>query len=175
MPTQVKIEEVAYLKERFGKAASLVLADYRGLTANEMVELRERFTKQGLEYRVVKDTLARIAAKEAGLQELADLFAGPVGVAIGYDDPILTFKLSEECRKVYAPRYTPKGGVFEGALVLEEEVARYANLLSREELLAKLAMLLQSPVRALAMMLQAKIRELAAVLNEVKKQREEQE
>lgn len=175
MPTQVKIEEVAYLKERFEKAASLVLADYRGLTADEMVKLRERFTKQGLEYRVVKDTLARIAAKEAGLDGLADLFAGPIGVAFGYEDPVQTFKLSEECREAYAPRYVPKGGLFEGELVLEEEVKRYATILSREELLAKLAMLLQSPMRALAMVLQAKIRELAIVLSEVVKQRDKQE
>ncbi len=174
MPTQAKIEEVDRLKGLFEEAISLVLADYRGLTADEMVKLREKFTKQGLEYRVVKDTLARIAAEQAGLTELADLFAGPIGVAIGHDDPVLTFKLSEECRKAYAPRYTLKGGLFEGTLVLEGEVERYATLLSREELQAKLAMLLQSPMRALAMMLQAKIRELAAVLSEVKKQREEQ-
>ncbi len=174
MPTQAKIDEVSRLKEKLESAISLVLADYRGLTANEMVELRERFTKQGLEYRVVKDTLARLAASEAGMEELADLFAGPISVAFGYGDPSIAFKLSEECRKAYAPRYALKGGVFEGVLVPESEVARYATLPSREELLAKLAMLLSSPMRALAFMLQAKIRELACVISEVRKQREEQ-
>jgi len=174
MPTQAKIEQVARLKEKFAQASSLVLADYRGLTANEMVELRERFTKNGLEFRVVKDTLARIAAQKAGLDGLAELFTGPVGVAIGYDDPVLAFKLSEECRKAYAPNYTLKGGVFQGEIVREQEVARYATLPSREELLAKLAMLLQSPMRALAVVLKAKIRELAVVLNEVRIKREEQ-
>jgi len=62
----------------------------------------------------------------------------------------------------------------QGVLVLESEVARYATLPSREELLAKLAMLLSSPMRAMAFMLQAKIRELACVISEVRKQREEQ-
>ena len=176
MPTQAKIEEVARLKEVFEKAASLVLADYRGLTANEMVALREKFTQQGLEYRIVKDTLARIAARDAGLAEgFADLFSGPIGVAVGYDDPVLTFKLSEDCRKEYTPKYELKGGLFEGTLVMEDEVKRYATLLSREELLAKLAMLLQSPMRALAVMLSGKIRELAILLGEVKKQREQQD
>ncbi len=174
MPTQTKIDEVAHLKEKLENAISLVLADYRGLTANEMVELREKFTKQGLEYRVVKDTLARLAADEAGIEGLADLFAGPVSIAFGYEEPAVAFKLSEECRKTYAPRYTLKGGVFEGVLVLESEVARYATLPSREELLAKLAMLLSSPMRAMAFMLQAKIRELACVISEVRKQREVQ-
>jgi large subunit ribosomal protein L10 len=174
MPTQTKIDEVAHLKEKLQSAISLVLADYRGLTANEMVELREKFTKQGLEYRVVKDTLARLAADEAGVDGLADLFAGPISIAFGYEDPAVAFKLSEECRKTYAPRYTLKGGVFEGVLVLESEVVRYATLPSREELLAKLAMLLLSPMRAMAFMLQAKIRELACVIGEVRKQREEQ-
>ncbi len=84
MPTQAKIDEVARLKEKFESAASLVLADYRGLTANEMVELREKFTKEGLEYRVVKDTLARIAANDAGIEGLAELFDGPISVALAY-------------------------------------------------------------------------------------------
>lgn len=174
MPTQPKIEEVQCLKEKFERAVSLVLADYRGLTANEMVELREKFTKEGLEYRVVKDTLARIAADEAGIEGLAEMFAGPISIALGYEDPATPFRLSEECRKTYAPRYEMRGGVFEGALVAEAEVRKYALLPSREELLAKLAMGLSSPIRALAVMLKAKIRELAMVLHEVKKQREEQ-
>ncbi|MCD6141390.1 50S ribosomal protein L10 [Candidatus Bipolaricaulota bacterium] len=174
MPTQAKIEEVNRLKDMFERASALVLADYRGLTANEMVELRARFTKQGLEFRVVKDTLARIAAEQAGLEGLADLFTGPIGVAVGYDDPVLAFKLAEECRKTYTPRYNLKGGVFQGEIVPEEEIERYSKLPSREELLAKLAMLLQSPMRALAVMLKAKIRELAIVLNEVRIKREEQ-
>ena len=174
MPTQTKIDEVARLKERFENAISLVLADYRGLTANEMVELREKFSKQGLEYRVVKDTLARIAASEAGIEGLASLFYGPISIAFGYEDPAIPFKLSEECRKTYAPNYALKGGVFEGELVHEGEVGRYAALPSREELLAKLAMLLLGPMRAMAFMLQAKIRELACVIREVRNQREQQ-
>jgi len=174
MPTQIKIDEVALLKEKLERAVSLVLADYRGLTANEMVELREKFTKEGLEYRVVKDTLARIAANEAGIEGLAELLAGPISIAFGYEDPAVPFKLSDQCRKTYAPRYDLKGGVFEGVLVSEAEVVRYAKLPSREELLAKLAMLLSSPMRALAFMLQAKIRELAVLLAEVAKVREQE-
>lgn len=175
MPAETKIEEVARLKEKFEQAVSLVLADYRGLSANEMVELRERFTKAGAEFRVVKDTLARIAAEQAGLSDLADYFAGPIGVAFGYDDPVLAFKLCEECRKAYSPRYTLRGGVFEGEVITEDKLLRYATLPSREELLAKLAMLLASPMRVLAAMLQAKLRELTTVLNEVRKQRDNQD
>ena len=174
MPTQTKIDEVALLKEKLESAVSLVLADYRGLTANEMVELREKFTKEGLEYRVVKDTLARIAATEAGIEGLAEMLAGPISIALGYEDPAVAFKLSDECRKTYAPRYDLKGGVFEGVLVAEGDVLRYARLPSREELLAKLAMLLSSPMRAMAFMLQAKIREVAVLLAEVAKKREQE-
>jgi large subunit ribosomal protein L10 len=174
MPTQTKIDEVAHLKEKLENAISVVLADYRGLTANEMVELRERFTQQGLEYRVVKDTLARLAADAAGIEGLSGLFVGPISIAFGYEDPAVAFKVSDECRKTYAPRYELKGGVFEGALVPESEVLWYALLPSREQLLAKLVLLLSSPIRAMAFMLQAKIRELACVISEVRKQREEQ-
>lgn len=175
MPTQTKIEEVARLKERFESAVSLVLADYRGLSANEMVELREKFTKQGLEYRVVKDTLARFAASEAGLDALVELLEGPISVALSYEDPAVVFKVSEECRKQYAPNYELRGGVFEGELVLGSDVKRFATLPTREELLAKLAMVLSAPMRGLAVVLQAKIRELAVVIGEVRKQREQQE
>jgi len=174
MPTQAKIDEVARLKEKFESVVSLVLADYRGLTANEMVELREKFTKEGLEYRVVKDTLARIAVNDAGIEGLAELFDGPISVALAYEDPAIAFKLSDECRKTYSPNYALKGGLFEGVVVLEEEVAKYAALPSREQLLTKMAYVLASPMKAMAFMLQAKIRELAVVLNEVKKQREDQ-
>jgi large subunit ribosomal protein L10 len=173
MPTQAKIDEVARLKEKFESAVSLVLADYRGVNANEMVELREKFSKQGLEYRVVKDTLARLAAQEAGIEGLAEMFDGPIGVALAYEEPAIAFKLSDECRKTYSPNYTLKGGVFEGVVVPQDEVAKYAALPSREELLTKFAYLLASPMRAMAFMLQAKIRELAIVLSEVKKQRED--
>ena len=175
MPTQAKIDAIARLKETFEKAVSLVLIDYRGLTANEMVELRQKFTKQGLDFRVVKNTLARIAAEEAGLEAVVERFTGPIGLAIGYDEPILAFKVSEECRKTYAPFYVLKGGMFEGTLVSEEEVKRYALLPSREELLTKLVTLLSSPMRALAMVLQAKLREFVIVLNEVRINREQQE
>ncbi|UCF10161.1 MAG: 50S ribosomal protein L10 [Candidatus Bipolaricaulota bacterium] len=174
MPTQTKIDEVALLKEKFDSASAIVLADYRGLNANDMVELRRKFRSAGLEYRVVKDTLARIAASEAGLEELAELFAGPIAVALSYEDPATPFKVSEECRKAYQPHYEPRGGLFEGVLVLEDEFRRYATLPSREELLSKMAGLLASPARALAVVLQAKVRELAVVLGEVRKKFEQE-
>ena len=173
MPVQAKIDEVARLKEKFESAVSLVLADYRGVNANEMVELREKFTKEGMEYRVVKDTLARIAADEAGIEGLSELFEGPISVALSYEDPAAVFKISDECRKTFAPNYTLRGGVFEGALVPESEVEKYAKLPTREELLTKLVYLMASPMRAMAFMLQAKIREFAVVLNEVRKNRED--
>jgi len=175
MPTEAKKEEVGILKDKFSRAVSLVLADYRGVTADEMVELRETFTKEGAEFRVVKDTLARIAAAETELPELEEIIAGPIGIAIGYDDPVQAFKLSEKCRKAYTPHYVPKGGMFEGVFVSSNDVEKYAKLASREELLAKLAMLCESPMRALAVVLKAKIRELSTVMNEVRKQKEDQE
>ena len=76
-------------------------------------------------------------------------------------------------RKKYAPRYELRGGVFDGSLVEEGEVKRYASLPTRQEILATLAVLLASPMKALAVTLQAKIRELAIVLAAVKKQREQ--
>ncbi|MCD5417415.1 50S ribosomal protein L10 [Candidatus Bipolaricaulota bacterium] len=167
MPTKAKQERVAFIKEKFKQTDSLVLVDYRGLNANEMVEMRQRFSKEGLEFYVVKNSLTRIAAKEAGVKEIADHIAGPTGIAFGCDGSTLVFRICEEYRKKYSPRYVPTAGVYEREFFGSDQISYYAALPSREELLANLANRLSGPIRMLAMMLQAKIRELAVVLRKV--------
>ena len=170
MVTEAKEETVKELTEKFQKASSLTLSDYRGLTANEMIELREQFTKEEIDYRVVKNTLASIAAKNAELEELSEYFQGPIGVAIGYDDPVLPFKVSKKCQKEFNS-FENKCGVLEKKLVPLEQMEEIAKLSSKEDLLAQVARALQAPIQKLAFVLQAKIRELALVLDQVAKSR----
>jgi len=172
MVTEAKEAEVEELREKFEDAKGIVLSDYRGITANDMVEMREAFTKEGIEYRVVKNTLAAIAAEQAGLDELPQLLDGPIAVAVGYDDPVLPFKVTKDTEKKY-DHFTARGGMIEGDLVEPEEIEAISSLSSKEELLANLAMGLKSPVQKLAYVLKAKIKDLTVVLDQVREAKEE--
>ncbi|MFW6111431.1 MAG: 50S ribosomal protein L10 [Candidatus Bipolaricaulota bacterium] len=172
MVTEAKQQEVEELRDKFDRAVGLVLSDYRGISANDLNELREAFTKEEIEYRVVKNTLAAIAAEEAGLEDLPKLLDGPIAMAVGYDDPVLPFKISSKMEKEYEA-FSNKGGVIEGDLVVPEEVEAISNLSSREELLANLAAGLKSPVQKLAYVLKAKLKDLTVVLKQLREQKEE--
>jgi len=172
MVTEAKEAEVEQLKEKFEKAQGVVLSDYRGISANDMVELRESFTKEGIEYRVVKNTLAAIAAEEAGLEGLPELLEGPIAIAVGYDDPVLPFKITSDTANKY-DAFSAKGGVIEGDVVEPDEIETISKLSSKEELLASFAAGLKSPVRKLAFLLKAKVRDLTVVLDQVIKEKEE--
>ncbi|MFB6290830.1 MAG: 50S ribosomal protein L10 [Candidatus Bipolaricaulia bacterium] len=172
MVTEAKKDDVEELKEKFERAEGVVLSDYRGISANDMVELREAFTKEGIEYRVVKNTLAAIAAEQAGLEELPKLLEGPIAVAVGYDDPVLPFKISSDTAKKYEA-FSAKGGVIEGDMVAPDEVEAISSLSSKEELLANFARGLKSPVRKLAFLLKARVKDLVVALDQVVKTKEE--
>jgi large subunit ribosomal protein L10 len=170
MPTPKKEQELALLEEKFQHSKALVFTGFHGLTAQEMVELRRLFRKSGLEYRVVKNTLARLAAQRAGLQ-VEPFLVGPTGVLIGYGDAVLPFKVALEVAKRYK-QYEIKGGLLEGQVVQASEAAGIAALPSREELLARLAFVLKAPIQKLASDLRMIIARLAIALDEVRKRKE---
>lgn len=170
MPTAEKEHEVVLLEEKFQRSKAMVFTDFRGLSASQMVELRKLFRQNDLEYRVIKNTLARLAAQRTGLA-VEQFLVGPTGVLIGYEDSVLPFKLATEMAKRFK-EYEIKGGLIEGAVVEAAEAARIAALPSREELLAKLAFVLREPIRKMAGDLHAIIARLAIALNEVRKKRE---
>jgi large subunit ribosomal protein L10 len=170
MPTPEKEREVALLEDRFQNSKALVFTDFRGLSAPEMVELRRLFRKNDLEYRVIKNTLARLAAQRTGLQ-IEQFLEGPTGVLIGYDDSVLPFKLATEVARRFKG-YEIKGGFIEGAVVEAAEAAWIAKLPSREGLLTKLAFVLQAPMQKLAADLGAITGRLAIALGEVRKKKE---
>lgn len=173
MPTEKKERKIQAIQDKFQQANALVLTDYRGLTANEMNEMREKFTKEDVDYRVVKNTLATIAAEQAGFDEdLGNFFQGPTAVAIGYDDPVLPFRLSAEVEDDY-DNFTNKGGLLEGEVIDYEEFQEISQLSSREDLLSQVAVAFQAPLRKLAVALNAKVEQLANVLDQAKDQKSE--
>jgi len=165
MPTEWKEATIAQLEERFKRAKALVFTGFHGLTAGEMVELRATLTKQNLEYRVIKNRLALLAAKRAGL-EIEGLLQQETGVCFGYDDPVLAFKLTSELTRKFA-NYKIRGGVSEGQRIDEQGVSELAKLPSREVLVAQLAGAFQGPIRKVASVLNVLLRQFVVVLAEV--------
>lgn len=170
MPTQKKEQDVAVLEEKLKTATALVFTAYQGLSANEMAELRKSLREQGVEYRVIKNRLARIAAQRAGVPVEA-FIQGPTGVCFGYDDPSVPFKAANALSKKFKA-YQLNGGVFEGEPIGKEHLSRYANLPTREEALGRLAAVFQAPVQKLAVVLAGPLRNLAVVLREIGKTKE---
>ncbi len=132
-----KESAVAELTEDFRSATATVLTEYRGLSVTSMKELR-RVLGSKTKYSVVKNTLTKIAAKNAGVDLSPDLLVGPSAVAFIKGDPIDAAKGLRDFAKEN-PFLVIKGGIYEGKSVTKEELMQLANLESREVLLAKLA------------------------------------
>ena len=132
-----KGDAVAELTESFTSSAASVLTEYRGLTVKQISELR-RALGADTTYSVVKNTLSRIAAKNAGLEGLDALLSGPTAVAFVGGDPVNAAKSLRDFAKTH-PALVVKGGVMDGKALTADEVKKLADLESREVLLAKLA------------------------------------
>ena len=132
-----KAAAVAELTEDFRSASATVLTEYRGLTVTSMKELRRSLGSE-TKYSVVKNTLTKIAAKNAGVDLSEDLLVGPSAIAFVKGDPIDAAKSLKNFQKEN-PFLVIKGGIFEGKAVTTAEIMKLADLESREVLLSKLA------------------------------------
>jgi len=131
-----KAASVAEITEAFQGASAAVITEYRGLKVSEMKELR-RSLGAGTQYAVVKNTLTKIAAKQAGLQ-LDELLEGPTAIAFITGDPVEAAKGLRDFAKAH-PLLVIKGGVLDDKALTADEIRKLADLESRETLLAKLA------------------------------------
>ena len=132
-----KDASVAELTKNFEDSTAVLLTEYRGLTVAELKELRNNI-RQNAEYAVVKNTLTKIAAANAGVVGLDDELKGPSAVAFVHGDPVAVAKSLRDFAKAH-PHLIVKGGYFDGAPLSAAEVTKLADLESREVLLAKLA------------------------------------
>lgn len=170
MPQQEKVAAVEELRGKLSRARAVVVLDYRGLRGAEMTALRRFIRKQGVELRVVKNTLTCIAAREAGVGGFPDGLTGTNALLLGEGDPAVPFRVARECIRRY-PQLKVKAGVFERVAVSAPEAEWYANLPTREDLLGRLAGALASPTRGLAVALSGVVRKFAVALAEVWKQK----
>jgi len=163
-----KAEQVELLTEKLRKAKVALLTDYRGLTVTQLQELRGKLRTGDVEYRVVKNTLARRAADAAGVADLKAELEGPVAIAFGYDDLSLPSKLINGFVRTTRLKLDVKGGLVEGRVFSPDQVKQLADLPSRETLLAQLLGTLQSPVAQLVGIMQTPVQQLLGVLDAYK-------
>jgi large subunit ribosomal protein L10 len=149
MPREKKTEIIGNLEQLFSRCMVAVLTDYRGQSANEMTELRRRLRGVGIEFRVVKNTLARFAAQRLGREELLGFFEGPVAIAFGYGDITEPAKALASYIEESKAIMIIKGGFLADRILTKEEVNTLSTLPPREVLLARVVGGVQGPISAL--------------------------
>jgi large subunit ribosomal protein L10 len=162
---------IAEFREKLSGVRGAVLTDFRGLSVADITELRSLLRKSEVEYRVVKNTLARLAVKDTGLEGLAAYFEGPTAIAISRKDAVAASKVLTTWGKS-RPTFTIKGGVVEGRVVGSAEIAELAAVPPREVLLARMAGALQAPITGLVRVLAVHLLGLACALDQVRQKKE---
>ncbi|MGH2760782.1 MAG: 50S ribosomal protein L10 [Actinomycetota bacterium] len=161
-----KVAAVDEIKQEFGDSPAVLLTEYRGLTVTELKYLRVQLLGQETAYRVVKNTLARRAATEAGLQELVELFVGPTAVAWVKGDPVAAAKILATFARDH-PDLVIKGGVLDGRVLSADETKGLATIDPLDVSRAKIAGLLTAALRQIAMLAEAPARQILYVLEQI--------
>ena len=163
MPTQEKAETVEALRSRLDGVKTAILTEYRGLTVQQLSDLRKRLKSAAAEYAVVKNRLARLAIRESPLDGLAPHLTGPTGLVIGRRDPVAVAKALHGFAKTNTALQI-KAGVVEGQLLPPNEIKALADLPSGDALRGQLLGAIQGPAARLVGLLTAPLRELAYVI-----------
>jgi large subunit ribosomal protein L10 len=165
VPTQEKIAAVDDLKERLDGVKTVLLTEYRGLTVQQISELRKQLRAVSAQYKVVKNRLAKIAISSSELEVLKPQLTGPIALIVSKDDPVAVAKaVSTFARTNQA--FTVKGGYVDGQLMKPDGVKALSELPSKEALRAQLVGAISGPLTQLVGLLQAPQRELAYILAE---------
>lgn len=163
MNKQEKKEAIDELHEKFARAKTAVITGYTGINVEQITDLRAKLRKSKVEYRVVKNTLARKAVEGTGLEPLKDHFIGPVGIALGFDDVVAPARVLFEFTKVQA-KLELKIGVLDGKLLKQTDIKALATLPSLNALRGKIVGLLQAPASRMVGVLAAPAGQIARVM-----------
>ena len=174
--TSAKQAVVAQLKEQLESAKGVVLTSYKGLTVAQDTELRRELREAGVSYHVVKNTMLRIAAKEAGIEGIEEHLEGTTAFAFSTEDAVAPAKVIcgfiKKNKLEDAEVLTVKVGMVEGKVIGVDEVKALAALPSREELIAKLLGSMNAPISNTGNVLQGVIRNAVYVLDAIRSQKE---
>lgn len=166
-----KQELIESYSEGLGKSVHAFLLTYRGVTVPQVTELRSRVRAKGGTYTVVKNTLALRAIESGALNALQPFFTGPTAVVYGADPVALAKVLTDYVKEV--PAYEFKAALVDGRAVKAAEIKELASLPSRDELIAKLVYLLQSPITRFVRVLAAVPQSFVVVMDQVRQQKEQ--
>lgn len=166
-----KVEAVKEIADRFSGVDAALLTEYRGLTVKEMAEVRVSLRAADADYRVLKNTLARIAVREVGLDELVEMLEGPTAIAFCTGDAVQAAKALDDAIKKF-PVLAFKGGVLNGRIIDADEASALAKLEPREVQLATIAALANQPLQRTVNVLAALLRDLGSMLAQVVAQKE---
>ncbi len=170
MATPNKVAKVGELADKFRSSSAVFVTEYRGLTVAQLASLRGSI-RDVATYSVAKNTLMSLAAKEAGVSGLDDLFVGPTAIAFVTGDPVEAAKALKNFGKDHASLVL-KGGIFEGHPVSADEVEKLASLESREVLLAKAANAFKASLFGAAYMFQAPLAQTARAVDALRAKQE---
>ncbi len=174
-----KKKAIEEIKRNLTEAKIAIFTDYRGdskgMTVQSMTELRKRLRPTKSEFRVYKNTLCRIAVRDLGKDELADLFMNPTAILFGFEDPAATSKVLVEFLKEQKDNPLPKvkAGYMDGQVIDEAQIKVLATLPSRDELLAQLLRTMNAPLQGFVNVLAGVPRGLVTVLTRIKEQKEQ--
>jgi large subunit ribosomal protein L10 len=164
MPTPRKVAMLAEIKDRMERASVAISADFRGLTVAQLTDLRRALRPADVEVNIVKNTLAAMAATQAGRPEMSELLTGPTALAIGFGDPVAPVKALTEHLRARRMTLDIHGGWLEGKILTRAEVEGLATMPSKEQMIADVVGKLQSPLYNFAGLLQASIRNFAGLV-----------
>jgi large subunit ribosomal protein L10 len=158
------------IKERLKTAKAVYVVDYKGISVAGMTELRNRLRASNTMLRVAKNTLAKIAADDAGVQELVPLLDGPVALAMSYGEPAASAKVLSNFMREFKILEI-KGGIFEGRVLSGDEVKVLADLPPYEVLVARVVGGIKAPLYGLAGVLNGPMRNLVYVLEAIREKK----
>lgn len=162
-----KAEVIKNLNEKFKKAAGVIVLDFKGIKATELIDIRKKFILSGIEYRVVKNTLAKIALKDTGIEKISSLLVNNNGLAIGYDDVVALAKtVIATIKDKDRDKMIIKGGMIAGGELLDPQgIKMLSEMPGKDEVRAMLLSILTQAPRQLLYVLSAVQRSLLNVLN----------
>lgn len=172
MATPKKIEIVEEYTEKFKKAKGIYLTDYTGIDVKTIDDLRKKFRESNIEYKVLKNRLAKIAFNNIGVKEMDPYLQGVTSFVIGYDDPVIPAKIVNEFHKK-TKKLNLKAAYLEGTVFGPEEAIKLADLPSRDALLGQFVGLLQAPMSKLVSTLQAPLQKMVGLLESLKEKKQE--
>jgi large subunit ribosomal protein L10 len=170
MPSKKNIEQYENLSDKFSRAKAVYFTEYHGLKVSEITRLRNMFFKSDVEYLVAKNTLLRKVADERKIDGLGDVLKGSTAIAISYNEPVSPAKVIKDFVKENdLPNV--KGILFNGVILPGEDFKRLADMPSKDEMLAQLALMLKSPIQKFVSTISSPMQKALGVLNNLKEKK----